>query len=368
MAPKTMHSACLCTAVLWLFAACGGDVTRASSGSLKINGSTTVNPIAAETAEVLRERNGLVILVDTQGGSSGGVTLLGEGRVDIGMSSKPLGVSDRSRYPDIDFVQHRIGADAVALVVSADVWRDGVRSLSRSEVRGIYEGRITNWKDVGGPDRRIALFNKEPGRGTWEVFASWLYGSVQATPAVSFPEVGGNEETRNKVASTRGALSQLSYSWADRETVYPLGLEQGGKVVEPNLATISSGEYVMSRPLFLLTDGPPQGNAKLFIDYVLSPKGRSWSSGTAIWPSTNSPPRTWTGASLASRNPGEAGGVAGAGPRSAPTSSPASRWRASSRCWCCSAFRASPRGGTPGGVTSGAPSGSSGSSSSARAP
>ena len=118
-----------------------------------------------------------------------------------------------------------VGEDAVALIVSPDVWQGGVRALSRAQMKEIYEGRVTNWKDVGGPDRRIVFFNKEPGRGTWEVFAHWLYGDAKKAPPVSFREVGANEEARNKVGSTRGAISQLSASWADGKTVFALGLK-----------------------------------------------------------------------------------------------------------------------------------------------
>ena len=242
---------------------------------LKINGSTTVNLPVAEAAEILRTEQGMAIQVDTQGGSSGGLSMLGDGLVDIGMSSKHLIDSDRSKYPQVQFEEIHIGEDAVAMVVSRDVWEGGVRALSREQLQGIYEGRIKNWKEVGGADQRIAFFNKSPGSGTWEVFANWLYGSAKKAPQVSFPEVGGNEEARNKVASTRGALSQLSASWADGKRVFPLALTtEDGRLVEPNSTNIATHQYPMSRPLFLLTNGKPQGLAQTFIEFVLSERGQ----------------------------------------------------------------------------------------------
>lgn len=254
----------------------GGSTTPANRSSvLKINGSTTVNLPAAEAAEVLRAEKGMNIQIDTQGGSSGGISMLGEGLVQIGMSSKHLSEADRQKYPQCDFREIHIGEDAVALIVSKDVWDGGVRALSRKQMQGIYEGRITNWKEVGGPDQRIAFFNKEPGRGTWEVFANWLYGSAKKAPAVSHSEVGGNEETRNKVASTRGALSQLSSSWADGVQVYALGLmDSDGITILPTLQNIATLKYPMSRPLFLLTNGEPVNEAKVFVEFVLSPRGQ----------------------------------------------------------------------------------------------
>jgi len=162
--------------------------------TLKINGSTTDNPPAAEAAEILRMENGLAIHVDTQGGSSGGISQLGDGLVQVGMSSKHLSAEDRAKYPGIDFIEIQIGEDAVAMIVSRDVWESGVRALSREQMRGIYAGRIVNWKELGGKDQRIVFFDKEPGRGTWEVFAKWIYGDAKLAPPVSFSEVGGNEE------------------------------------------------------------------------------------------------------------------------------------------------------------------------------
>ena len=248
----------------------------ADAATLKINGSTTVNPPVAEAAEILRSEWRMSILVDTQGGSSGGISALGDGLAHIGMSSRPLNESDRARYPGINFQSIHIGEDAVTLIVSKDVWDGGVRALTRAQMRGIYEGRIRNWNQIGGPDRRIAFFNKEPGRGTWEVFVHWLYGDSKRAPRVNFPEVGGNEETRNKVASTRGALSQLSASWADGKRVFALGLKlDDGPVVHPTPGNVATGKYPMSRPLFLLTNGEPEDEAGVFVDFVLSERGQA---------------------------------------------------------------------------------------------
>jgi len=244
--------------------------------ALKINGSTTVNLPATEAAEVLRNEKKMEIQLDTQGGSSGGISMLGEGLVHLGMSSKHVSDDDRKKFPKCDYKEIQVGEDAVALVVSKDVWDGGVKSLGKEQVAAIYEGRIKNWKDVGGPDKRIAFFNKEPGRGTWEVFVHWVYGDPKKAPQVSFPEVGGNEEGRNKVASTKGAITQLSSSWADGKTAFALSLKVGDKDVSPETEYIASGEYPMSRPLFLLSNGEATGTAKEFADFMLSPRGQEF--------------------------------------------------------------------------------------------
>lgn len=259
---------------LLFLASCKPTGSDQSGEVLKINGSTTVNLPVAEAAEVLRARTGKTIQVDTQGGSSGGIAMVGEGLVQVGMASKPIADKDRKKFPECDFQQIHIGEDAVALIVSKDVWNGGVKAITKEQMADIYEGRIENWKELGGPDQRIAFFNKEPGRGTWEVFAKWLYGGADDAPQVSFPEVGGNEETRNKVSSTRGALSQLSASWADGEKVFALALTADGEEILPTGPNIANHHYPMSRPLYLLSDGEPEGEAKNFIEFMLSEEGQ----------------------------------------------------------------------------------------------
>lgn len=258
-----------------LVLALGSVLPAGAAEPLRINGSTTVNPVVSRAAEVLRRERGMTILVDTQGGSSGGISALGEGRIEIGTSSRPLHPADHEKYPDVSFHATRIATDALALVVSRDVWDGGVKALTREQIQGIYEGRIGNWRQVGGPDQRIVFFNKEPGRGTWEVFVDWLYGGADEAPFVSHPEVGSNEEGRTKVGSTRGAISQLSAAWADGRRVMPLGIRLAdGRVVRPDPESLADGSYPLARPLLVLTDGPPRGAAAVLVDFLLGPRGQ----------------------------------------------------------------------------------------------
>jgi phosphate transport system substrate-binding protein len=241
---------------------------------LRVQGSTTVNPVVADALEILQAEQGLSYRIDTQGGSSGGLYAIGRGTVEVGMSSATFSEQDRARFPERDLRAVAIGYDALALIVSADVWQGGVRSLSAAEMRGIYEGRIRNWSEVGGSDQRIVFFNKEPGRGTWKSFIKWLYGSEEDAPLVNHPEVGSNAETRNKVIGTRGALSQLSAAWVDGEQVFALGIRDAeGQIVFPTQTNLSDGSYPLTRPLNLLISGPPEGEVQLLIEFLLGPRG-----------------------------------------------------------------------------------------------
>ncbi len=253
-----------------------GTVSPALVGEvLRVQGSTTVNPVVTEALEFLREERGIRYRIDTLGGSAGGIRAVGTGAAEVGMSSKAIGDEDRRRHPGFDFHETVIAVDAVALVVGPDVWGAGVRSLSREQVQVIYERPGVSWTEFGGPDRRVVFFNKEPGRGTWSVFAEWSYGDPGEAPPVSHPEVGANEEVRTKVSRTRGALSQLSASWVDGRTVFALGIvNDSGETIRPEGEALANGHYPLSRPLLLVTEGEPEGAARELIEFLLGPEGQ----------------------------------------------------------------------------------------------
>jgi phosphate transport system substrate-binding protein len=270
-------------ATLLVLAACGGSSSSTSAGSsgggkggtLRLSGSTTVNPVAADAAEVLRKR-GMEITVDDQGGSAGGISQLGQGQVEIAMSSKAIGDADRKAFPSVSFVSTQIGADAVGIVVRREVFDGGVRNLSRDQAKALFEGRVRNWRELGGPDVAVFVYDKEPGRGTREVLDKFLYGpNGQAPPppqSDSFAIVGANEEGRAKVLSTPGGVTPLSTSFI---TGYPKLAAASIEGVDPSPAHIVDGTYALARPLFLVTNGPPTGAAKTFVDYVVSDDGQA---------------------------------------------------------------------------------------------
>lgn len=248
----------------------GGGATA----TLRVGGSTTVNPVAADAAEVLRRR-GMRITVDSQGGSAGGIAQLGAGQIQVAMSSKELSAADRTMYPAIDFVATEIGRDAVGVVVRREVVDGGVTDLTRTQLRALFEGRVENWKELGGPDLEVFVYDKEPGRGTREVLDRYLYGKDGKAPppprSDNYAIVGGNEEARTKLASTPGSVGPLSSSFI---TGYPNLATVAVDGVEPTAETVRNGAYPMARPLLLVTDGPPAGAAERFIDFVLSPEGQ----------------------------------------------------------------------------------------------
>jgi phosphate transport system substrate-binding protein len=258
-----------------LVAGCGDSSGATPSQTLRISGSTTVNPVAADAAEALRSDD-LTITVDTQGGSAGGITQLGAKQIDIAMSSKPVSDEDKAKAPGITYTTTLIGQDAVGIVVRKEVVDGGLRNVTKAQLRALFEGTVRNWKEIGGPDLETFVYDKEPGRGTREVLDKFLYAKGEKAPAPPadnprYAIVGGNEETRTKLLSTPGSVAPLSSAFADG---YPQLAVLSVEGIAPTAATIADSSYPMSRPLFFVTDGSPTGAAKTFIDYVLSATGQ----------------------------------------------------------------------------------------------
>lgn len=271
---KNRRRACLATsalAVMTLTSCSDGGAEK--GGALQVSGSTTVAPVAADAAEALKA-DGLDITVATQGGSAGGISQLAAGQIDIALSSKPLAEEDKAANSNIDFLPTQIGADAVGVIVTKEVADAGVKNLTADQVRDLFEGKINNWSEVGGPDLDVFVYDKEPGRGTREVLNKYIYGDKEAPPppeSGNYAIVGGNLETRNKLESTPGAVAPLSTSFVEgRDGLAAVTLDG----IEPSPENIASGKYPMARPLYLITDGEPEGSARKFVDYLLSSKGQ----------------------------------------------------------------------------------------------
>lgn len=248
--------------------------TPLEANTIKVSGSTTVNPIVVDAAKSL-SKQGIKLLVDTQGGSSGGIAYVAEGLSNLGMVSRHLTAKDRKKFPKAHFKEHIIGYDGVALVVSKSLYNGGIRALTKEQVKKVYESETRNWQTLGGPDQPIVFFNKEPGRGTWEVFAKYLYGKPESAKKVFHQEVGANQEARTKVAMNRGGITQLSASWAyNSKKVKPLALKTDGKSIEPTLKNIKNGLYPMRRPLIILTNGDAKDEASKVIKFLLSEAGQ----------------------------------------------------------------------------------------------
>jgi len=241
------------------------------SAVIRVAGSTTVLPIVSRAAERFQIRNASVIITVNAGGSGVGVHGAGTQRLDIGLASREITRKENNRYTSLNTIV--IGRDAVACVVSSEIFHSGVHSLSKQQIGDIYLGKITNWRQVGGPDRKIIVIDKETHRGTRHVFMHYLFGKSNARAPGARLVTGSNNEEQAKIAQSDSAIGMLSIAWINDEVV-GIGIREGGQVIKPTLENVRSGRFPIARNLNLVTTGEPKGAVAQFIDYLLSQEGQ----------------------------------------------------------------------------------------------
>jgi phosphate transport system substrate-binding protein len=258
---------------VWVLPGLSGwvQVFAQDSTVIRIAGSTTVLPIVSRAAEGFQSRHPSVKITVNAGGSGVGIHGAGTGRFDIGLASREITPKENRRYASLHTTV--IGRDAVACVVSSEIFHAGVRTLSKQQIGDIYLGKITNWKQVGGPDRPIVVIDKETHRGTRHVFMQYLFGNPKARAPGARLVTGSNNEEQAKIAQSDSAIGMLSIAWIN-EDVAGIGIHEGSQVIQPTLDNVRNGRFPIARNLNLVTAGQPAGAAKLFIDYLLSEEGQ----------------------------------------------------------------------------------------------
>lgn len=254
-----------------VIAACGGTSTpgapvsdsSADNSTVSVSGSTTVQPLAEKLAEAYMTENSGVRIDVQGGGSSVGVKAAGEGTSDIGMASREVKESELTEFPNLKIFV--IARDGIAIVAHPDV---SVSDLTVEQVRDIFSGTITNWKDLGGADQRIIVVSREEGSGTRGAFEEMVMGKDALISASAILQPS-NGSIRTTVSTTPYSVGYLSFGYLD-STVKTISIG-GVTPTEPNAA---DGSYPIVRPLIMLTNGEPTSAVKGFLDFILSEAGQ----------------------------------------------------------------------------------------------
>ena len=214
---------------------------------LQIDGSTTVGPIGDAFAEAFKDKASITV---SKTGSGDGAAALVEGRCDIAMMSRFMkgkefkAAVDKEIYP----VAHAIAMDGVCPIVHPS---NPVKALTSDQVKDIYMGKITNWKDVGGADMPIVIISRDTSSGTYETFHGLVMKKEKMADTVEY--VNSNPQAHARVKSTVGGIGYVGLGFLDRN-VRALIIDG----VKPDQSTISKGIFPVSRPLFLFTNGYPK--------------------------------------------------------------------------------------------------------------
>ncbi|MFZ5799324.1 MAG: phosphate ABC transporter substrate-binding protein [Desulfobulbus sp.] len=251
-------------------------------------GSSTIRPIVDASAKAFKVTHPKVNFVVGGGGSSHGVKAAGTGEVMLGQCSRFVKEQEMKEYPDL--VPFKIGLDGVAVIVNAD---NGLPAISKEQVRDIYTGKVTNWKELGGKDAPIFLVTKEEGRSTLELFLEYFEleskeldengKKVTVHRKKGDPEfstvraqiIGDNKEAIAAVATKPDAIAYVSVGTAQEIA------KRGAKIhlltldgVPATIENVGNETYPFRRPLHVVTKGEPQGTLKEFVDFMLSEEGQ----------------------------------------------------------------------------------------------
>lgn len=231
-----------------------------------IEGSTTVLPIAQKTAEVFMEKNPQASISVRGGGSSVGIASLLDGTCDIADASRAIKTSeiDQALANGIDPVAHVVAMDGIAVVIHST---NPVSALTLEQIKAIYTGKITQWSDVGGSGGKIVVISRDTSSGTFEAFNGLALGGAKVVPSALMQ--ASNQAVGQTVARTPGAIGYIGLGYLTSD-VKAVTVED----VECSVQTVLSGKYPISRPLFMYTNGKPQGMVKQYLEFVKGPEGQ----------------------------------------------------------------------------------------------
>jgi phosphate transport system substrate-binding protein len=234
-----------------------------------MDGSTTVGPLAKAFATYYMSKHPGVNVTVSESGSGNGAKSLVNNACDIANMSRFM---KDTEFKDalangVMPVATVVALDGVAIIVHPS---NPVKNLTLDQVRDIYSGKVTNWKDVGGPDLQIVMSGRETSSGTYEVFGEKVMRGEKI--AASAETVGSNGAMHQKVQSTQAGIGYVGLGFVD-ETVKAVTVNG----IECTRATIVSGRYPIARPLFMFTNGYPEmgSNIYSFLNLYLTRDGQA---------------------------------------------------------------------------------------------
>jgi len=258
---------------------CGG-ARRATP--ITIKGSDTMVILGQRWAEAYMAAHPGTVIQVTGGGSGTGVAALINGTTDIAQSSRSMKDEEKAQ------IQAKSGQPPVEILVA----RDGlavyvhesspVREFSLGQLRDLYTGKITNWKQVGGPDASITLYGRENNSGTYVYFKEHVLDEADFAAAVQ--TLPGTAAVVNAVAQDPRGIGYGGAAYAKGVKEVAIKADDAGPAVLPTLENVNSGAYPISRGLFYYVRKAPEGPIEDFIDWVLSPEGQKLVTEVGYFP------------------------------------------------------------------------------------
>jgi phosphate transport system substrate-binding protein len=233
---------------------------------LRIDGSTTVLPIAQKAAEVFMKKNPNVKVFVSGSGSGTGIKALIDRTTNIATSSREAKDKEitTGKEKGVVLTAHKIALDGIVPVVHPSM---KMSNITTEQLRDIYNGKIKSWKELGGPDRPISAVSRDTSSGTYEVWEEKILKGDRVRPDALL--VASNGQAVQTVAQNHYAIGYIGIGYVDKSVKV---LKVNGKVATAK--SIRDGSWPIARPLFMYTNGKPAGVMAKFINFILSKEGQ----------------------------------------------------------------------------------------------
>ena len=242
-----------------------GDAS-AEGRKLVLDGSTTVGPLAKAFAASFTKTTGVEVTVSESGSGNGAKSLINK-TCDIADMSRPMKDNEleAAKAQGVNPVQNVVALDGLAMIVHPS---NRAKGLTREQIRGIYTGAITNWKEVGGANAPIVFIQRESNSGTQDAFKELALGEGNKISEKAETQAS-NGAVKSRVATTPNAIGFVGLGFVDH-SVKALPVEG----IKCDVRTVKSGTYPLHRKLFMYTNGQPKGDVRKFIDIPKTPAGK----------------------------------------------------------------------------------------------
>ncbi len=232
------------------------------SGSLDIAGGTAHIPVMKGAAQEIMQSNPKIRITVAGGGSGVGVQKVGEGLVQIGNTGRALKESEIAKYGLVSFP---FAIDGVAVAVNP---KNSVTNLSKAQIKDIFAGKITNWRELGGKDAAISLYVREDGSGTRETFEGRALDKASSIDSANV--VNSNGAMKTAITRDPNAIGYVGIGHLDA-SIKGVAIDQK----QPSQEAAAKGEYPVTRLLYMNTKGQPKGLTQAFVNYIFSDKGKA---------------------------------------------------------------------------------------------
>jgi phosphate transport system substrate-binding protein len=254
----------------------------AQAAPVTIKGSDTMVILGQRWAEDYMHKNPNLQIQVTGGGSGTGISALINGTTDICQSSRAMKPAEKSKLRDryaSTGVEIPVAKDGLAVYVHAT---NPITEITLPQLKDIFTGKVTNWKELGGSDTRIIVYSRENSSGTYVFFKDVVLQGRDFSPrAQTMP---GTASVVNAVSKETNGIGYGGAAYAKGIKILKVKKDAGTPGVAPDLGTVQSGTYPLARPLFFYLRNKPSGDIKTFVDYVLSDDGQKVISTVGYYP------------------------------------------------------------------------------------